>query len=162
MDLVRLNKLIKMATKSKVGVFLDFPNQQEKFDKSNLKNVDFSVPNRHEAELLLGTKIMTITDALKAASKLKGFTNGNVVITLDRDGCVIVDKKNSVPKHISTKNVKVVDTTGSGDIFRGILLVEYLKTGSLEKAAQKAVSFATKTCLVSGVDASIRYSQKNQ
>ena len=159
MDLQRLYRLIEMAHKNKVGVFLDFPNQQAAFDKKFLRNVQFSAPNRHEAELLLGVKILTIADGLRAAQKLKMLTDGIVVITLDEDGCVILSDSKSDPRHLPAKKVNVVDTTGSGDIFRGMFLMEYLKNKDADSAAKKAVEIATKSCEVKGVDASIKYCQ---
>lgn len=160
MDLRKLYKLIDTASRAQVGIFLDFPNQQKEFDKRYLRNVGFTVPNRHEAELLLGISILTVSDAIEAAKKLKKFTNGNVVITLDNDGCIIFGSKKDGVEHIPAKKIKVIDTTASGDIFRGVLLSEYLRLQDLESATKKAVEVATESCRIKGVDKSIRHCQK--
>lgn len=158
MTLLNLYELIRRCNKEKVGIFLDFPNRQKEFDKKYLKTVDFVVPNRQEAGLLLNSKIITIADALEAASALKKFTDGNVIITLDSDGCVVLDKNLNGPIHIETRQIDVVDTTASGDIFRGIFLSEYLESKDLISSAKKAVKTATESCKVSGVDNSIKQS----
>ncbi len=160
MDLKKLYKLISFALKSKVRIFLDFPNQQREFDRKYLKNIGFVVPNRHEAELLLGVRIKVINDALSAVKKLKKFTSGNAVITLDKDGAVFMGAESTEAKHIPTKKVNTVDTTASGDILRGVLLSEYLKSNNLEAAIRKAVEIATKSCEIKGVDNSILFCQK--
>lgn len=158
MDLKQMYEMIKRGNKDKVKVYIDFPNQQKEFDKTKLKTVDFIVPNRQEAEILLNTKIKTIEDALKACEKLKSYTDGNVVITLDEDGCVAFGKDWDNPKHFPTKKEKVVDATGSGDIFRGALLNEYIKTNNLKKSIKIALEIATKSVSFLGVDNSINKS----
>lgn len=155
MKLTQLYKLMERAHKENVGVFLDFPNQQKDIDKEKLRTINFVVPNRQEAELILNTKITNIQEGLIAVTKLKSFTDGNVVITLDTDGCVAFGKDWKEPKHFRTEIVKAVDETGSGDIFRGVLLSEYLKTNDLESSIKKALSIATESVKYSGVNNSI-------
>lgn len=152
MKLDQIYKMIDRADKDNVKVFLDFPNQQKEFDKQKLKTVDFVVPNRQEAELLLDLKITTIDEALEAVTKLKSFTDGIVIITLDSDGCVVFDKE---AKHYPTETITAVDATASGDIFRGVFLSEYMKTNDVEQSIKKALQLATKSVRYQGVDNSI-------
>ena len=152
MKLDQMYKMIDRANKDKVKVFLDFPNQQKEFDKEKLKTVDFVVPNRQEAELLLDVKITTIDEALEAVTKLKSFTDGIAIITLDTDGCVVFDKE---PKHYPTEIITTVDATGSGDIFRGVFLSEYIKTNDVDQSIKKALQLATESVKYQGVDKSI-------
>lgn len=152
MKLDQIYKMIERANKDNVKVFLDFPNQQKEFDKEKLKTVDFIVPNRQEAELLLDVKITTVEEALEAVTKLKSFTNGIAIITLDTDGCVVFDKES---KHYPTDTVIAVDATGSGDIFRGVFLSEYIKTNDTEQSIKKALQLATESVRYQGVDKSI-------
>lgn len=152
MKLDQIYKMIDRANKDNVKVFLDFPNQQKEFDKEKLKTVDFVVPNRQEAELLLDVKITTIDEALEAVTKLKSFTNGIAIITLDTDGCVVFDKE---PKHIATETITAVDATGSGDIFRGVFLSEYIKTNNVDQSIKKALQLATESVKYQGVNNSI-------
>ncbi|WKZ25618.1 MAG: PfkB family carbohydrate kinase [bacterium] len=157
MKLDQIYKMIERANKDNVKVFLDFPNQQKEFDKEKLKTVDFVVPNRQEAELLLDIKITTIYEALEAVTKLKSFTDGIAIITLDTDGCVVFDKE---PKHYPTETITAVDATGSGDIFRGVFLSEYIKTNDLDQSIKKALQIATESVKYQGVDNSIEEIKK--
>ncbi len=152
MKLDQIYKMTERANKDNVKVFLDFPNQQKEFDKEKLKTVDFVVPNRQEAELLLDTKITTIDEALEAVTKLKSFTHGIAIITLDTDGCVVFDKE---PKHYPTETITTVDATGSGDIFRGVFLSEYIKTNDVNQSIKKALQLATESVKYQGVNNSI-------
>lgn len=152
MKLDQIYKMIDRANNDNVKVFLDFPNQQKEFDKEKLKTVDFIVPNRQEAELLLDIKITTIDEALEAVTKLKSFTDGIAIITLDSDGCVVFDKE---PKHFPTETITAVDSTGSGDIFRGVFLSEYIKTNDVDQSIRKALQLATESVKYQGVNNSI-------
>lgn len=152
MKLDQIYKMIERANKDNVKVFLDFPNQQKEFDKQKLKTVDFVVPNRQEAELLLDVKITTIDETLEAVTKLKSFTDGIAIITLDTAGCVVFDKE---PKRYPTETIIAVDVTGSGDIFRGVFLSEYIKTNDVEQSIKKALQLATESVKYLGVDKSI-------
>ncbi len=160
MKLSKLYSLIEKANNENVKVFLDIPNQQKELDKAKLKTVYFIVPNRQEAEKLLDLKIETIEDATQAVVKLKTFTDGNVIITLDKDGAVVFGSDWKEPKHFPTKQTNVVDETGSGDIFRGALLSEYLSTNNLEKSIIKALEIATVSVSFSGVNNSIEACKK--
>jgi len=156
MELDQIYRMIERSKKDGVKTFLDFPNQQKEFDKEKLRDVDFVVPNRQEAELLLNFKITSIDDGLVAVSKLKSFTNGTVIITLDADGCVVFAKDWDKPKYFSTNVTGVIDTTGSGDIFRGVFLSEYIKTNDIEISIKKALLVATESVKYLGVGESIK------
>lgn len=160
MQLPELYKMIERASKESVGVFLDFPNKQKEIDKNKLRTVDFLVPNREEAQLLLGVKIRNIAEALKAVIKLKSYTNGIAIITLDKEGCVAFDRRWNEPKHFSTAKVNIADTTGAGDIFRGVLLSKYLQTNDLKVSIKTALRIATESCKIRGVGNSITESLK--
>lgn len=155
MKLDQLYKMIDRANLENLKVFLDFPNQQKELDKNKLKTVDFVAPNRQEAELLLDLKIANIDEALEAVKKLKSFTDGTVIITLDTDGCVVFAKDWTEPKHFSTEVVTAVDETGSGDIFRGVFLSGFIKTNNIELSIKKALKHATESVKYQGVNKSI-------
>jgi ribokinase len=160
MKLPKLYELIERANKDGVKVFLDVPNQQKELDKTKLKTVEFVVPNRQEAEKLLDVKIETVEDALKAVTKLKSYTDGNAIITLDKDGAVAFAREWTEPKHFTTSKVEVVDETGSGDILRGALLREYLNTHNIETSLVKALQLATEAVKYKGVNNSIEETKK--
>jgi sugar/nucleoside kinase (ribokinase family) len=154
-SLNKIYSIIKIATQAKIPIFLDFPNQQKEFNKLHLKEVEFIVPNRQEAELLVGKKINTIQDAVQASRYLRKYSQANIIITLDKDGCVFHERQKYLPIVFSTTKKKVIDATGSGDIFRGILLDEYLKTNNLVMSIRKAISLASESTLYEGVNHSI-------
>lgn len=157
MKLDQIYKMIDRANKDDVKIFLDFPNQQKEFDKEKLKTIDFVVPNRQETELLLDAKITTIDEALEAVTKLKSFTDGIAIITLDTDGCVVFDKE---AKHYPTETITAMDATGSGDIFRGVFLSEYIKTNDLDQSIKKALQLATESVKYQGVNNSVEEIKK--
>lgn len=160
MKLPKLYELIERANKEGVKVFLDVPNQQKEFDKTKLKTVEFVVPNRQEAEKLLDVKIETVEDTLSAITKLKSYTDGNAIITLDKDGCAVFGRDWEKPKHFETVETKIIDETGSGDIFRGVLLREYIATQNLEQSIKKALQLATASIKFKGVNNSIEKIKK--
>lgn len=160
MQLSQIYKMIEKSKKNGIKIFLDFPNQQKEFNKEILKHVDFVVPNRQEAELLLNVQIDCINDGLVAVSKLKQYTDGCAIITLDIDGCVVFTNNWDKPKHFQTTKTSVIDATGSGDIFRGVFLDNYIKTNDIEISVNKALEMATISVNYSGVDESIEQIKK--
>ena len=155
MVLPQLYEVIARADGEGVKIFLDFPNQQKEFDKDKLRTVDIVVPNRQEAELLLDVRINSLQEAKSAACLLKSSTDGNVIITLDKDGCVAVASGWGQPRHFPVTAKKPVDETGSGDIMRGVLLNEYIKTNDLENSIEKAQQIASMSLDDVGVNSSI-------
>jgi sugar/nucleoside kinase (ribokinase family) len=90
--------------------------------KSNdiLTHIDYFFPSREEAYQL--TKLR---DPLKAARKIREQGPEVVVVTLDSDGCLLVDGKTE--KFIKLSSIDpVVDTTGAGDAFCGGFLFAVL------------------------------------
>src|SRR5258708_4749722 len=160
MKLPKLYELIEKANNENIKEFLDIPSQKKDLDKTKLKTIEFVIPNRQEAEKLLDLKIETIEDAKEAVIKLKSFTDGNAIITLDKDGCIVFGKSWNESKHFPTKAVNAVDETGSGDILRGVLLSEYSETNDLEKSIKKSLEIATASVGFQGVDSSIESCKK--
>ncbi len=139
-------------------VFLDIPNQIDELDQTYFKYIDFLAPNRQEAEQLAKQKINSKPQAVKVAELLKSKTKGTVILTLDKDGCLIY--QGDSPTFLDTKKVDKVDDTGAGDIFRGVFVDEYLKTGQIIDSAQEALKWATKSVKIQGVDKSIKQIKK--
>ena len=158
--LEKIYHLIDQCSKTNTPVLVDFPNKQKEFDKVKFKNICYLVPNRQEAGLIIDGKIITIRDALIAASELKELTLGTVIITLDKDDCVAFYKDWKEPKHFPTRKINVVDMTASGDIFRGAFVDQFLKTNDFVASIEKSLHIATESCIVSGVDNSISLSKK--
>lgn len=151
-----LYRFIDMAKSVNVSVLIDPPNRQQEIDKAKLKSVEFLVPNKQEAGLFLGKKVETVQEGLKAVERLKKSCDGSVIITLDKDGCVVFEKNGMKPYHLLTKQVSIKDSTGAGDIFRAVFLDNYLLSGNIKRSAQKGLEVATRSVTFEGVDQSIK------
>ena len=99
-----------------------------------LADVDVLVGNQHEAALLTG---MDHPAAAAAALRSRGIAT--VVVTLGGDGAVAVDADGTIRQ--PARRVPVVDTTGAGDAFVG-MLVAGLARGGLPEALGLATSAA--------------------
>ena len=105
--------------------------------------IDIITPNISEAEILSGISINNIDDVKNAASKLVEFGVKNVIITLGKDGALILE--NNIFTHVPAPEVDVVDTTAAGDVFNGALAV-YLSQG---KSLVASVNFACQAASIS-------------
>jgi sugar/nucleoside kinase (ribokinase family) len=139
----------------KKPIFLDIPNQHAQLDLKKLSSVDFFAPNRQEAGLLLQRSIKTVQDALFAAEDLKKTLKGNIIITLDKEGCIVYEEGAKAPIHIATKSEQSVDETAAGDIFRSVFFDHFLKQNSIEKSIKRALSVASKSTKIKGVDTTL-------
>ncbi len=73
-------------------------------------------PNRSESELATGMKIATVEGAKPAAKKLlRELKLDAVLMTLDRDGIVVMEKSGGFT-HVPTRPRTVYDVTGAGDM----------------------------------------------
>ncbi|MGO9115266.1 MAG: PfkB family carbohydrate kinase [Thermoguttaceae bacterium] len=77
-------------------------------------------PNRVEAGRALGIRITTPQEGLDAARKLLDFGLQSVIVTLDRDGMVWVDR-NGQAKLFPARPRQVCDITGAGDMVLSVL-----------------------------------------
>ena len=91
-------KAVKIAKENGVKVVLN-PAPTRKYNKQFLDKIDLFTPNEHE------------TDGLEDYQ--------NVIVTLGEKGCLIKDAGTLIP---AVKIEKVVDTTGAGDTFNGVLV----------------------------------------
>ncbi|XP_029448812.1 ribokinase isoform X2 [Rhinatrema bivittatum] len=69
--------------------------------------------NESEAEILTGFPVRCPEDAGTAGSVLLERGCRLVIVTLGAEGCVVLSAEEITPKHIPTRKVKAVDTTGS-------------------------------------------------
>jgi ribokinase len=97
-----------------------------------LKDLDYFVPNEHEAESITGFSIKNIDDAKHCAARLIDSGIGRVIITLGANGSLLASREAS--EHIPAFPVHSVDTTGAGDAFIGSFAV-FLAEGVPERDA---------------------------
>ena len=102
-----------------------------------LEKLDPLVINEHEAAFLLGERVEGVDGALDAAPRLLSLGPGSVVVTLGEDGAVFSGGESA--QHLMAPKVKVVDTTGAGDVFVGALAARLAEDAALEDAVAYAV-----------------------
>jgi 1-phosphofructokinase len=75
----------------------------------------FVKPNAHELAEVTGQQIRTIGDVTAAAEQLRAKGLGTVLVSLGRDGAVLVDGNGAL--HGRTAAVAAINTVGAGDAF---------------------------------------------
>lgn len=156
-----LYKLVELCNKNSTLLFLDFPNRHTEVDLTKIATADFVAPNRQEAELISGKTIRTSQDAIEVIKEMRKKILGNIIITLDAEGCVVLEKDQQNPVHYLTQQVQVIDETGSGDIFRAVLVSEYIKSKNIDSSIKTALRIATESVQIKGVDNTLRMLKLN-
>lgn len=119
---------------------------------SLLRQVSILTPNESEAELLTGMRLNGVAAAEKAAIRLHRRGVQTVVLTLGARGALIADHHGT--RLVPGFKVKVVDTTGAGDIFNGAFAVALTRGRSLEEAVRVANAAAAISVTRLGAQAS--------
>lgn len=104
--------------------------------QSFLAVCDPLIVNSAEAADLTGTDITTHDDAAKAIQSLSQICR-SVVLTLGASGAMHSDGHRLV--HTPSPEVHVVDTTGAGDAFAGMLAAALASGAALDEAVARAV-----------------------
>ena len=100
------------------------------------------VPNASELGLLAGAKPPgTLAGIVQLARTLAG--RMDVVVTLGRDGAVVLPSGGGPVTHIAAPAAEVTDATGAGDCFCGTLAVLLAEGAPLASAARLSVAAAT-------------------
>ena len=107
-------KAIKIAKKNGVKVVLN-PAPWRQHEKSFLDSIDLFTPNEHETFGLDDYQ--------------------NVIVTLGGQGCLIRRSNEIIP---AKKVDKVVDTTGAGDVFNGVLVACLAEGADIKNACKTA------------------------
>lgn len=120
-----------------------------------LRNIHTILPNRIEAEMLSGIKVMDIESAHRAAKTIGDKGIENVVITLGKDGAYVKEKDKYAM--IPAKQVETIDTTGAGDVFCGAFSVCLSEKHSLTEAVEFANAAAAIAVTRIGAQSAIPY-----
>ncbi|MBI3761753.1 MAG: ribokinase [Chloroflexi bacterium] len=115
-----------------------------------LANVDVLTPNESELRILSGLAPDDPTDTLDLAHRLQKRGVRQVVVTLGRNGALIVNEDGSTA-HVPGQKVDVVDTTGAGDAFTCALGVALAEGKPLKEAARFATCAGALACTKLGV-----------
>jgi ribokinase len=125
--------VIKFASKNKIRCILN-PAPAQAVDVKALANLDYFVPNEHEAESISGMQVRNVEDAKKCAAKLLEGGIRRVIITLGANGSLLAGRDGMT--HVPAFPVQSVDSTGAGDAFIGSFAT-FLGEGLPEQDAVK-------------------------
>lgn len=139
---------IKKAKKANMTVILN-PAPAQKLDDSIYSSIDLLTPNETETEILTGMTIKNDKDAVKAAKSLLSKGVKQVIVTMGKNGCVLVN--DSTEKMFSPHKVDAVDTTGAGDAFNGGLVFAMANGKNMDEAIEFASKVAAYSVLSVGV-----------
>ena len=134
--------VIKLVYQSNHTLSILNPAPGKKLEKDILKKVSLITPNRSELELITNRNVNTIEEAEKAAKEMISTGVKDVVVTLGKEGALVVNSKETT--HVPTfEEVKIVDSTGAGDAFNGGLAIALSEGKSLVEATYFANAVAS-------------------
>lgn len=115
-------------------------------------------PNETEAEALTGIPARSIEGAQQAAQALLAMGALNVIVTLGSSGVLMAGAEGS--GLLPAEQVEVIDTTGAGDTFNGVLAALLAEGRPLYDAAALAVRAATLSVQKPGATDSIPWREQ--
>ena len=122
---------IAFARKHGIRCILN-PAPAQPVDLEALRDLDYFVPNEHEAEAITGAAVKNLDDAKRCAENLVKGRIRRVIITLGANGSLLASSDGC--EHIPPFAVKTIDSTGAGDAFIGSFAV-FLGEGVTEREA---------------------------
>ncbi|MGA9901319.1 MAG: ribokinase [Terriglobales bacterium] len=124
---------IKFARQNGIRCILN-PAPAQGIDMAAVADLDYLVPNEHEAEAISGMPVRDLDDARCCAGKLLAGGMRRVIITLGSNGSLLAGSDGM--EHVPAFAVKSVDSTGAGDAFIGSFAT-FLGEGLAEMEAVK-------------------------
>ncbi|MGG0471475.1 ribokinase [Priestia aryabhattai] len=113
-----------------------------------LRYVDVLVVNETEASFMSGKTINSAADAINIGKEMLPLTGGMVVITLGKDGSVVVTE--SYSNFFPAENVQAIDATGAGDSFIGALIYAMSEGLSIDQCMKFATHISAITVTKEG------------
>ncbi len=107
-------------------------------------------PNRQELEALFSTRIISRSDVEKKARTLQEKGARNVLVSLDREGAVLLCEDGSVIS-CEAPDGNVINPVGAGDSMLAGFICGWLETGKFEDALKTAVSAGSATAFSGGL-----------
>lgn len=157
MDISVMDTAIKKAVAKGVKVILN-PAPGQELSDDMIGNVDILTPNETELEILTGTKVNDINDAINASKILLEKGAENIIVTLGSNGALIVNKEEV--NHIKGFEVSIFDTVAAGDSFNGALAVAIDEGLNLKEAVQLANATGALTVTKEGAIPSLPYREE--
>lgn len=112
-------------------------------------------PNRIEAEMLTGIKIVNDADAERVAKEISAMGVQNIIVTLGSKGCLV--REGDTSYCVDAFKVEPVDTTAAGDTFNGALCVGLAEGMNLRQSAVMASKASSVAVTRMGAQSSIPY-----
>lgn len=119
-----------------------------------LSLVDYLIPNEFELAILLNKTGMTEQEIHENIGQIKAFGCKNCIVTLGKNGSMVVDQAGHESK-IPAYTVQAVDSTAAGDCFVGALAVGLSEGKSLAEATKFASAAASISVTREGAQPSI-------
>ncbi|MBT2658571.1 ribokinase [Bacillus sp. ISL-18] len=119
-----------------------------KIKNAILKSVDILVVNETEAAFMSGKTIQSSVDAIGVGQEMLPQTGGMVVITLGKEGSVVITE--SYSEFFPSENVHAVDATGAGDSFIGALIYAMSEGSSIDQCMKFATHVSAITVTKKG------------
>lgn len=101
-------------------------------------------PNNIELEEMFNVKLETTEDIVLYANKLKEMGAKNVLVSMGKDGAILVTEDNKVLKSSVAKG-EVKNSVGAGDSMVGGFIAGYLKNKSYEEALKLGAASGSAT-----------------
>lgn len=150
-------KVCEIAKKSDTKIILN-PAPFKELPNEIFLQIDYIIPNEHEAHNLTGIYPDNEENTRKAVLKLKQMGVKNVIITLGERGCAY-NVGDSILFEPALKT-NVVDTTSAGDTFIGALVSKLSKNETLNNAIVYATKASAITVSRLGASKSIPYADE--
>lgn len=142
-----VDRVITLARSRDMPVVLD-PSFASRIDYRWLEGLSAMTPNCEEASILAGMPIESLEHALHAAQRFRQQGVRLACVKLSNGGVILVSDYGSF--HISSSDMRVVDSTGAGDAFTGVLAISLLQGLDPLHAACRAVAAADLAVTVYG------------
>ncbi len=142
------------AVRHHVPVYLDPAPAPDRLSAS-LFRADVLMPNRGEAERLLGVELPDVRAAKWAAEKLVEREARVGIVKLGGEGLVYASRSGVFVR--PAPRVPVVDTTGAGDCFAGVLAAGLVSGLGLSEAVDRAMDAAAVAVTRPGAQPSYPY-----
>lgn len=136
--------IIERCYKEGIALYVDpVSTPKSKNLPEHLNGIEVIMPNRDEAEILSGLRVVSIADCREACARIREQGARNVIITLGEHGVYCSTPDGDT--HISAMKVEVVDVTGAGDAFAAGTLYGILQGNTLTDACRFGIAASALT-----------------
>lgn len=106
-------------------------------------------PNRYELGEIFNTVIRDMKQVISYGKKLHEMGAANVCISLDRDGCVLINREGVF--HVAAPCGEVINSVGAGDSFLAGLLAGYIRHNDWNEALRLGIAAGSATAFSRGL-----------